>query len=68
MLTVGLDAQEMRPLFQPGFAGENLDALLWEREHGEAKRVAVVAETLAIAAWNEQVAAPVPETLKTRRS
>jgi hypothetical protein len=51
------DPAEMRSLFEPGIAADRLSNLLWEREHGEAKRVAVVCEPLVVAAWREQVAA-----------
>ncbi len=67
MLAAGLDAEEMRPLFEPGFAGEKLDALLWDREHGEAKRVAVVAKLSQLPCGTNRSLLPGPETLKTPR-
>jgi hypothetical protein len=57
LLGAGSDPAEMRELFEPGIAADRLSNLLWEREHGEAKRVAVVCERLVAAAWREQVAA-----------
>jgi len=57
MLQAACDPAEMRPLFEPGFAVDRLDDLLWEREHGEGKRVALVVEILAAAGWREQVIA-----------
>lgn len=50
----GLDPHEMRSLFAPGFAEDALGELLWERAHGEAKRVAVIAEMLQQIASREQ--------------
>jgi hypothetical protein len=55
LLEEACDLAEMRPLFEPGFAVDRLDDLLWERGHGEGKRVAVVVEVLANAGWREQV-------------
>lgn len=54
LLEASSDPAELRPLFEPGFASDRLDDLLWARDHGEAKRVAVVVETLLDAAWREQ--------------
>jgi hypothetical protein len=54
LLEASSDAAEMRPLFESGFASDRLDDLLWARDHGEAKRIAVVVETLLDAAWREQ--------------
>jgi hypothetical protein len=41
-------AYEIRPLLAPGRVARGLEALLWERDHGRAKRVAVIMELLAV--------------------
>jgi hypothetical protein len=46
LLQIGSHAFEMRPLFTPGFASDALDDLLWERHHGQAKRVQLIADAI----------------------
>jgi DNA primase len=46
LLRLGSNPFEMRPLFAPGFASDALDDLLWERRHGRAKRVRLVADAI----------------------
>lgn len=41
-----LDCWQMRDLFAPGFGAEKLDDLAWDRTHGPAKRLRVVASWL----------------------
>lgn len=45
---------EMRPLFAPGFAADPLDDLLWERHHGRAKRVQLIADAIVRTGWATQ--------------
>ena len=54
LLEIGADPHEIRPLVVPGIAADYLGDLLWERRHGRAKRVAVAAELLWNAAWEQQ--------------
>jgi len=49
-----LDPLTIRPLFGPGFAEDALADVLWERSHGLAKRVAVIAEMLQHVGLREQ--------------
>ncbi|HTD36413.1 MAG TPA: hypothetical protein VK669_02770 [Candidatus Limnocylindrales bacterium] len=49
-----LDLHAMRPLFAPGFAEDALADVLWEHEHGRAKRVAVIAQMLESVGLREQ--------------
>ena len=60
LLRLDADPVEMRPLFEPGFAGDALDDLLWERRHGRAKRVRIIAETLVRTAAATQTAERLP--------
>jgi DNA primase len=48
-------AYEIRPLLAPGRVARGLEALLWERDHGRAKRVAVIAELILRLGWRLQV-------------
>lgn len=57
LLAAAANPAEIRPLLAPGFAAERVAAAAWERAHGRAKRVAVIAETLVAAGWDAQVAA-----------
>jgi hypothetical protein len=45
-VTLQLDCLQMRALFVPGFAADQLDDLAWVRVHGPAKRLRVVATLL----------------------
>lgn len=49
-----LDCSEMRPLFAAGFAVDMLDDLAWERLHGSAKRLRVVASLLVEVGLEQQ--------------
>jgi hypothetical protein len=46
LLRTGANALEMKALFAPGFASDALDDLRWERSHGRAKRVRIIADTI----------------------
>ena len=55
-LRIAADPDELRPVFEPGFAEDHLPALVWERAHGHAKRVAVTAQIIREVVWRRQVA------------
>jgi len=57
VLALQCDPHELRPLFAPGYAFDALNDLLWQRSHGEAKRIAVVADLVCTAGWKLQVTA-----------
>ena len=42
----GCDPVEIEQLFTPGFVRQRIDDIVWEREHGAAKRTAVVCDLL----------------------
>jgi len=46
---------EVRGLLKPGRVESGLEALLWERDHGRPKRVAVIAELIVRRGWELQV-------------
>lgn len=46
---------ELRPAMEAGRVEASIRSLLWERQHGRPKRVAVIAQRLARAAWQTQV-------------
>jgi Restriction endonuclease len=46
LLRMNANPFEIRPLFEPGFAADGLDDLLWERRHGRRKRVRLIAEAI----------------------
>ena len=54
-LSVGANPYELRALFEPGYASDGLEDLLWDRAHGESKRVRVVADLVCAAGRNLQV-------------
>jgi len=54
LLHVRANALEVRRVMQPGYASDVIADLLWERSHGEAKRVAVIAALIAREGWNAQ--------------
>jgi len=56
LLQMGANSFEIRPLFAPGFAADALDDLLWERMHGRAKRVRLIADAIVRAGRATQVA------------
>ena len=53
-LAAQIGPDEVRPLFVPGRAERALTALLWERDHGRRKRVAVIADVIARQGWAVQ--------------
>jgi Restriction endonuclease len=55
-LRIAADPDELRAVFAPGFAEDHLPALVWERTHGRAKRVAVTAQLIREVVWRRQVA------------
>ncbi|MBC5800276.1 MAG: hypothetical protein GIX03_09890 [Candidatus Eremiobacteraeota bacterium] len=62
LLDRGSDPYEMRTLFAPGIVADRLDDLLWMRDHGESKRVAVVAGAIVDAGYAAQSAVAVHGT------
>lgn len=48
---------ELRSLFDPGFAEDKINDVLWQRNHGEPKRIRIVAEIIRSVGWSSQVAA-----------
>lgn len=54
LLRDGGDPWEMRVLFAPGVVADHLTDLLWQRAHGEAKRVRVVCDAIRAAGWEAQ--------------
>ncbi len=57
LLNSGADAYELRAMFAPGFAADRIEAFLWDVQHGERKRLAVICDILLGAGWRNQVAA-----------
>jgi hypothetical protein len=55
-LRIGANPDELRTVFGAGYAEDRLPAVIWERTHGFAKRVAVTAEILRHVVWRRQVA------------
>src|SRR5947209_5795191 len=55
-LRIAADPDELRAVFAPGYAEDHLPALVWERTHGRAKRVAVTAQLIREVVWRRQVA------------
>lgn len=45
---------EIQRIFQPGYASDLIADLLWERRHGNAKRVATVAALIVQQGWTAQ--------------
>jgi DNA primase len=56
LLRLGSNPLEMRALFAPGFASDALDDLLWERRHGRAKRVRLIAGAIVRTGHTTQAA------------
>jgi hypothetical protein len=52
--SLAVNPYEMLAAFAPGFAEDALESIAWERKHGRAKRVRVIAEMLVDIGWNEQ--------------
>lgn len=57
LLAIVSNPHEMLALFAPGFVGDVIDTLQWERLHGEGKRVRLICDYLLEAGWAAQVAA-----------
>ncbi len=53
-LEAQIGPDEIRPLFAPGRTELGLRALLWERDHGRRKRVAIIAQLIARQGWSVQ--------------
>jgi hypothetical protein len=53
-LTQAIGPGEMLPAFAPGHAADGIAAILWKRNHGRRKRVALIADILARVAWQAQ--------------
>lgn len=56
-LELGATALEVRAMLEPGIAENGRTELEWNRQHGAAKRAAVVCDALLEAGWNAQAAA-----------
>ncbi|MGA8534430.1 MAG: hypothetical protein WB615_10020 [Candidatus Tumulicola sp.] len=71
LLRVRSNPFEMRSLFDPGFAGDRISDLLWERLHGANKRLTLMQRYLCAEGWNQQVAfaktGPVPAVSQAPR-
>jgi hypothetical protein len=59
LLRAGPDLAELRALFAPGPAADRVGDLLWAREHGVRKRLAVICDAIRETAWAAQVEAAV---------
>lgn len=55
LLRIGSDPQEMRPLFEPGYVGDRIGDVLWERLHGTAKRLTLICDYVCETGWESQV-------------
>lgn len=54
LLHVRASPLEIKHLLVPGYASDTIADLLWERRHGESKRVATVAALIVQQGWNAQ--------------
>lgn len=57
LLHIGANALEVMRVLAPGYAFDVIADMLWEREHGIAKRVATIAELIAREGWKVQATA-----------
>jgi hypothetical protein len=57
LLHVGASALDVQSILQPGYASDVIADLLWQRHHGDAKRVVTAAYLIQQAAWNVQITA-----------
>jgi DNA primase len=58
LITLRANPLEILPMLQPGVvASDVLQDIIWERNHGKAKRVRIVAEILRASAWATQCVA-----------
>jgi len=53
-LTIAANAHELRACFEPGYAADALADLLWERKHGQRKRILTVANLIRSTGWHLQ--------------
>ncbi len=53
-LTIAANAHELRACFEPGYAADALTDLIWERHHGERKRILTVANLIRTTGWHLQ--------------
>lgn len=56
-LEEALNPLELQPCFAPGFAEDAMTDVLWNRNHGERKRIAYAAGVIAEEGWKAQIAA-----------
>ena len=54
LLHIGANPLEVKRVLVPGYAGDVMSDLLWERGHGLAKRVATIAYVMVREGWNAQ--------------
>jgi hypothetical protein len=57
LLELGAGALEIRSMLEPGIAENARAEIEWQRNHGKAKRAAVICDAVTAAGWNAQVAA-----------
>lgn len=53
-LSITANPQEVRAMCEPGYASDALEDLVWNRAHGESKRVRIAADLIRTAGWNLQ--------------
>lgn len=54
LLHEGANPFELEAAFAPGFAKDAVDTLLWERRHGQPKRVRFIADAILRTGWTTQ--------------
>lgn len=54
MLHIQADPHELRSALAPGRAKDACEAIIWERDHGRRKRIAVLAQTILTTGWKLQ--------------
>jgi hypothetical protein len=57
LLHVAANALELKSILQPGYASDLIADLLWQRHHGDGKRVVTAARLIQQAAWDVQITA-----------
>jgi Restriction endonuclease len=57
LLHIDATALEVETILQPGYAGDVISDLLWQRRHGPAKRIATLAYLVQREGWNAQTTA-----------
>ncbi|MBC5825853.1 MAG: restriction endonuclease [Candidatus Eremiobacteraeota bacterium] len=58
LLALNANPEEVRDLFAPGFVDDRIASVRWSREHGTAKRVALICEVLCALGWRAQQHTP----------